>query len=160
VTKESHVLIVTCRTRQTITKFKDLSLVAKTTTANSTKLAKVSPLNQRSFVFNHNPEYINRPPAAVAYWISWQNIMGGCPPNLLALGYNCGWLGLRRRLHSVILSYLRRRRQKVMEHFSDLKKSIRKRPISQQNLLINICETYDLDLQSKYHFNLLFDRIC
>jgi hypothetical protein len=48
---------------------------------------------------------------------------------------------------------VRRRRQKVMEHFSELKKSFQKRPISQQNLLINICETYNLDLLSKFHFN-------
>jgi hypothetical protein len=40
-----------------------------------------------------------------------------------------------------------------MKHFSELKKSFQKRPISQQNLLINICETYNLDLLSKSHFN-------
>ena len=50
--------------------------------------------------------------------------------------------------------YLRRRWQKVMKHFSDLEKSFQKRPISQQNLLINICETFNLDLLSKSYFNL------
>ena len=32
-------------------------------------------------------------------------------------------------------------------------KSFQKRPISQQNILINVCETYNLDLLSKSHFN-------
>jgi hypothetical protein len=58
-------------------------------------------------------------------------------------------LPLWRRVHR----YLRRRWQKVMQHFSEIEKSFQKRPISQQNLLINICETYNLDLLSKSYFN-------
>jgi hypothetical protein len=39
------------------------------------------------------------------------------------------------------------------KHLGELKKSFQKRPISQQNILINMCETYNLDLSSKSHFN-------
>jgi len=55
-------------------------------------------------------------------------------------------------------SPIRRRRQKVMEHFSELKESLQRWPISQQNLLINICETYNLDLLSKSHFQSFYLR--
>ena len=37
---------------------------------------------------------------------------------------------------------------------SELKKSSQKQPISQQNLLVNICETCNLNLLSKSNFNL------
>jgi len=43
--------------------------------------------------------------------------------------------------------------KKYRKHFSELKKSFQKRPISQQNILINMCETYNLDLLSKSHFD-------
>jgi hypothetical protein len=42
---------------------------------------------------------------------------------------------------------------KVMKHFSELKELFQKRPISQQIILMNIYETYNVDLLSKFLFN-------
>jgi hypothetical protein len=58
------------------------------------------------------------------------------------------------------MEILRRQRQKVMKRFSELKKSFQKRLISKQIILINMCETYIIDLLSKPLSILLFEMIC